>query len=201
MSLSRIDGVTAKEQLQQREQYSPIKRLQELNQQSRIELENSLLKEALALSSENCEELMKQSNQELVRAEQNRQRDVEWNRQIISDLKEQVENLKSSNELLQDIISAKIGSLKDEVRESTIQEVKSVLQVNLEAIQRETKALEKETDAMVGVMKKKVQELENSKNSFFKYEGKKMYLFWAGMGCNIITLILLVSFFALYVLK
>ena len=152
------------------------------------------MKEALALSSENCEELMKQSNQELVRAEQNRQRDVEWNRQIISDLKEQVENLKSSNELLQDIISAKIGSLKDEVRESTIQEVKSVLQVNLEAIQRETKALEKETDAMVGVMKKKVQELENSKNSFFKYEGKKMYLFWAGMGCNIITLILLVSF-------
>ena len=31
-------------------------------------LENSLLKEALAMSSENCEELMKQSNQEQVRA-------------------------------------------------------------------------------------------------------------------------------------
>lgn len=43
--------------------------LQELNRQSRTELENSLLKEALAMSSENCEELMKQSNQEQVRAE------------------------------------------------------------------------------------------------------------------------------------
>ena len=79
------------------------------------ELENSLLKEALAMSSENCEELMKQSNQEQVRAEQNRQRDAEQNRKLISELKQSVELLKNSNELLQDAISGEIGSLKDEV--------------------------------------------------------------------------------------
>lgn len=62
------------------------------------ELENSLLKEALAMSSENCEELMKQSNQEQVRAEQNRQRDAEQNRKLISELKQSVELLKNSNE-------------------------------------------------------------------------------------------------------
>lgn len=48
-------------------------------------------KEALAMSSENCEELMKQSNQEQVRAEQNRQRDAEQNRKLISELKQSVE--------------------------------------------------------------------------------------------------------------
>ena len=73
------------------------------------------LKEALAMSSENCEELMKQSNQEQVRAEQNRK--------LISELKQSVELLKNSNELLQDAISGEIGSLKDEVKENTVQAV------------------------------------------------------------------------------
>ena len=41
---------------QKSEQASPREQLQELNRQSRTELENSLLKEALALSSESCEE-------------------------------------------------------------------------------------------------------------------------------------------------
>lgn len=109
---------------QKSEQASPRERIQELNRQSRTELENSLLKEALALSSESCEELMKQSNQGQARAEQNRQRDAELSRQLISELKKQVEQLENSNELLQNAISAGIGSLRDEVRESTVQEVK-----------------------------------------------------------------------------
>ena len=96
---------------QKSEQASPRERIQELNRQSRTELENSLLKEALALSSESCEELMKQSNQGQARAEQNRQRDAELSRQLISELKKQVEQLENSNELLQNAISAGIGSL------------------------------------------------------------------------------------------
>ena len=40
----------------------------------------------------------------------------------------------------------------------------------------------------------KVEELEESKNGFFRYEGLKLYLFWAGMGCNIVTLILLIYY-------
>ena len=124
---------------QKSEQASPRERIQELNRQSRTELENSLLKEALALSSESCEELMKQSNQGQARAEQNRQRDAELSRQLISELKKQVEQLENSNELLQNAISAGIGSLRDEVRESTVQEVKKALQANIEAVQKATK--------------------------------------------------------------
>ena len=165
--------------------------LQELNRQSRTELENSLLKEALAMSSENCEELMKQSNQEQVRAEQNRQRDAEQNRKLISELKQSVELLKNSNELLQDAISGEIGSLKDEVKENTVQEVRKALQANIEAIQRATKLLEKQSDTLTSVMKQKIRELEESKNSFFRYEGLKLYLFWGGMVCNILVFLML----------
>ena len=186
-------SMSLREMHEQQKQSSPREQLQELNRQSRTELENSLLKEALAMSSENCEELMKQSNQEQVRAEQNRQRDAEQNRKLISELKQSVELLKNSNELLQDAISGEIGSLKDEVRENTVQEVRKALQANIEAIQRATKLLEKQSDTLTSVMKQKIRELEESKNNFFRYEGLKLYLFWGGMVCNILVFLMLAS--------
>lgn len=175
--------MSLREMHEQQKQSSPREQLQELNRQSRTELENSLLKEALAMSSENCEELMKQSNQEQVRAEQNRK--------LISELKQSVELLKNSNELLQDAISDEVGSLKDEVKENTVQEVRKALQANIEAIQRATKLLEKQSDTLTSVMKQKIRELEESKNSFFRYEGLKLYLFWGGMVCNILVFLML----------
>ena len=41
------------------------------------------------------------------------------------------------------------------------------------AIQRATKLLEKQSDTLTSVMKQKIRELEESKNSFFRYEGLK----------------------------
>ena len=69
--------------------------------------------------------------------------------------------------------------------------VKSYVQANIEAVQRATKALEKQSDTLTSVMKQKVRELEESKNSFFRYEGLKLYLFWGGMVCNILVFLML----------
>ena len=55
-----------------------------------------------------------------------------------------------------------------------------------------TKALEKQSDTLTSVMKQKVRELEESKNSFFRYEGLKLYLFWGGMICNALVFLMLV---------
>lgn len=84
-----------------------------------------------------------------------------------------------------------LGSLKDEVKENTVQEVRKALQANIEAIQRATKLLEKQSDTLTSVMKQKIRELEESKNSFFRYEGLKLYLFWGGMVCNILVFLML----------
>ena len=100
------------------------------------------------------------------KAEQNRQRDAEQNRKLISELKQSVELLKNSNELLQDAISGEIGSLKDEVKENTVQEVRKALQANIEAIQRATKLLEKQSDTLTSVMKQKIRELEEVRTVF-----------------------------------
>ena len=53
---------------------------------------------------------MKQSNQGQARAEQNRQRDAELSRQLISELKKQVEQLENSNELLQNAYQPELGA-------------------------------------------------------------------------------------------
>ena len=113
--------------------------------------------------------------------------------ELISELKQSVELLKNSNELLQDAISGEVGSLKDEVKENTVQEVRKALQANIEAIQRATKLLEKQSDTLTSVMKQKIRELEESKNNFFRYEGLKLYLFWGGMVCNILVFLMLAS--------
>ena len=52
---------------------------------------------------------------------------AEMPQEAISELKQSVELLKNSNELLQDAISGEIGSLKDEVKENTVQEVRKKL--------------------------------------------------------------------------
>ncbi|EEG94395.1 hypothetical protein ROSEINA2194_01744, partial [Roseburia inulinivorans DSM 16841] len=46
-------------------------------------------------------------------------------------------------------------------------------------------------DTLTSVMKQKIRELEESKNSFFRYEGLKLYLFWGGMVCNILVFLML----------
>ena len=55
------------------------------------------------------------------------------------------------------------------------------------------KLLEKQSDTLTSVMKQKLRELEESKNSFFRYEGLKLYLFWGGMVCNILVFLMLAS--------
>ena len=67
------------------------------------------------------------------------------------------------------------------------------LQANIEAIQRATKLLEKQSDTLTSVMKQKIRELEESKNNIFRYEGLKLYLFWGGMVCNILVFLMLAS--------
>lgn len=119
---------------------------------------------------------------------------VDYKQELPNTMKEVREVWQLLKQYLQKQASAGIGSLRDEVRESTVQEVKKALQANIEAVQKATKALEKQSDTLTSVMKQKVRELEESKNSFFRYEGLKIYLFWGGMVCNIGTFLIVLYY-------
>ena len=177
-------------------QRSPIEELQDLNRQSRTEMENSLLKEALALSSEQCEKSLKECAILLQRAEQNwkkeQQRSNERHVKELAELREQVERLQSSNEALQREISGRIGALTDKVGQETVQEVSRALQGQADAIQRKTNAFEQQTGKLEKAMESQAQRVERSQERFFAFNTWQTRIFWFGWVCNIFTLLLLI---------
>ena len=126
MSLQRTDGLTAKDKLNQ------------LAEQKQIEVENTLLKAALAQSSEECEKSLKESNNLLQRAELNRQIENEQRLQELQLLRQQhekqlneisqtINSLKTIDQKLEHTISSQISDLTDRIQASTTAQVQSAL--------------------------------------------------------------------------
>lgn len=178
------------------QQRGPIEKLQELNRQSRVEMENSLLKEALALSSEQCEKSLKECVSLLQKAERSwqseQQRSNERHARELADLRAQVERLQSSNAALQREISGRIGALTDRVGQETVQEVSRALQGQADAIQRKTNEFEQQANRLEEVMESQAQRVEKSQERFFAFNTWQTRIFWGGWVCNIFTLILLI---------
>ena len=177
------------------QQRSPIEQLQELNRQSRVEMENSLLKEALALSSEQCEKSLQECVSLLQMAEQKwqseQQRSNAWHEQQVKDLRIQVEKLQSSNAILQREISGKIGDLTDKVRRETVKEIERALQGQVDTIQKKTKAFEQQGNKLQQEMERQVERVEHSQKRFFAFNTWQMWVFWSGWICSILTLAIL----------
>lgn len=178
------------------QQRSPIERLQDLNKQSRVELENSLLKEALALSSEQCEKSLKECAGLLQTAERNwrneQQRSNARYEKELAELNAEVERILSSNEILQEAISGRIGALTDKVGKETVQEVSRALQGQSDAIQKKTEAFEQQTDRLEKIMESQAKRVERSQERFFAFNTWQTRIFWLGWVCNIFTLLLLI---------
>ena len=108
MSLQRTDGLTARDKLNQ------------LAEQKQIEVENTLLKAALAQSSEEYEKSLKQSNSLLQKAE-------------LNEISQTINDLKTADQKLEHTISSRISEFTDRVQASTTAQVQSALnQVNMD---------------------------------------------------------------------
>ena len=132
---------------------SPMERLKEMNREKRADLENSLLKEALAQSSENCNKLINKQNT------------------LIEDLTTSVNSLESenahnANELRGSVSSAVIAmkNLQNETRSLN----NKVATETSYAIKRTTTTLENELRSSIVVQSQEVftevkKELDESK--------------------------------------
>lgn len=96
--------------------------------------------------------------------------------------------------MLKSEIGNVLKDLADKVRLDTSREVEIALRGNIDAINETVGVMNAKSEEINKLMEQKIRDLENSKNSFFKYEGKKIYLFWFGMLSNIGTLLLLLYF-------
>lgn len=204
MSLQRADGLTAKEKLDQ------------LAQQKQVDLENTLLKAALAQSSDECEKYLKESNALLLKAEQNRQTENEQRLQelqqikqlhqkYLSEINQTINDLKSIDQKLELTISSQISNFADSIQASTTAQVQlalngvyndlTTLSERLQDAQRQfNDQFQHSNEQITQEHSKFLIEFKERQRSFFRLQGFKHFVFWALPVLQIVNSVLLICF-------
>jgi small-conductance mechanosensitive channel len=167
-------------------------KLQDLNEQSKAELENNLLKESLTEYGELFAQYQKAQNdfhqQVERRLEEERQRNAEEAR----NLQEQVTALKNANELLSASISTSVAALTSSVRDATVQTVQDGLKSNKEALGSAVKKVMDSDKEITKTLREHLATFKEQEQRLFDFDSFRIGVFWAGCGCNILSLILLI---------
>ena len=168
---------------------SPLERLKEMNKAKRADLENSLLKEALAQSSENCNKLICKQNT------------------LIEGLTTSVNSLESANahnaNELRGSVSNAVIAMKNLQNETRSLNNKVATETSY-AIKRATTTLENELRSSIAVQSQEVftevrKELDESKKLLqatreeLKLQGKfRKIMFWATPAIMLLQTVLLI---------
>jgi isoleucyl-tRNA synthetase len=155
-------------------------KLQNLNAQSKAELENSLLKENLTEYTELFEKLKNEQNAFLQQVTK-----------TTEELKQTVSELKNSNELLNSNLNREIEIMTSNIKTATNETIKSGLQTSINEMNATAQKiadfknkLEKSTDMHLN-------EFERKMRRFFAFDDVVKWVFWGGCVANIISLGLL----------
>ena len=178
---------------------TPISKLSSASQQAKLETENALLREALAMSAQNCEVLMKQSNQSLEEIKQTVNLWIGWLKKEKQKNQEQLKHLESMNEIfsknLNDVLAHTSGELVAELKKDVDNAIKS----NIQAMENTIKRMERTASNVTNFEKelkttlaKRINIYNSSINKLFKLDDWRQIVFWAGMTGGILTPIVLI---------
>ena len=163
MSLPRTDtGETAK----------PLAQLQELTEQKQTDLETNLLKEALAISNNRCNTLIRLQNV------------------LISDLTSKVESVEQKNDRNTETISSQLNRYKAELHELILDERKFTEKVSREIAEairgaaNEVTAyakaeMDKSTEEVKRQLAECAKEIEKQRKQTILHGWFRKFLFWA----------------------
>ncbi len=164
---------------------SPKEQLHRLNEQKKLDLENSLLKEALAESSGRCERLLAESNRLLATSEKNRKEDAATFLAQMSELTEKVKEIENADEILKDAI-------KDEMKREFYDLHKDVVAEINSALNERQKKVVRATDEMITDINAVTRRIKQAEEQLFRFDGIKTFVFWFGQIVNIVTFGLLI---------
>ena len=164
---------------------SAKEQLHELNEQKKLDLENSLLKEALTESSERCEKLLKE-------LKESQEKKAELNHQTLEEIRASVEQFQTSSEILETEISKEIGNLRTDLQKETVDEVNSIWRDYQLKIEQSFNDIIWREELVNDQLKKQVDEVEQARRQLFRVDGVKKALFWIGMVANITTCMLMI---------
>ena len=149
------------------------------------DLENTLLKQALAESSGRCERLLAESNHLLQESEKNRKEDAAAFEARIAKISEQASRIETADGTLK-------GSVKDELKILSCDIHSSIVNDVNAALAERQKKLIRTTDDMITNINVAARQIEHAEKRLFRFDGAKAFLFWTGQVMNIVTVVLLI---------
>ena len=155
---------------------TPLSQLQEMNKEKKADLENSLLKEALMISNENCNKLIQQQNTlvaDLTTQVSEIKSESDWNAQRVSDSVKnavsEMKNLQSETRSLNQRIAAETS----EAVRRTVTTLESEIR---KTVQAQSAAVFEEAEKELAESKKL---LESTREELRTERGFRKFLFWA----------------------
>ena len=205
-----IQGVpTQAQQHQLQHHQTPLSGLSQASRQAKLETENALLREALAMSAQNCEALITQSNQSLAEVNRIVGTWIEWlkhqqqnNQQLLNqhhqNIQQQLNQLESMNTKFTKNLSDAITLTSDKLLAQVKSDVDIVIKANIKALNTATSQME-HTIANVtnyeGKLKtnldKRIKAYDSSIKKLYQLNDGRELFFWVGMLGSIITPIVL----------
>lgn len=180
--MALINKETGEQSASRSQQPSARERLQNLNTQSRAELENSLLKENLTEYTALFERLKNEQNSFLQQADQSLKEERKRNALQIEQMQKQVNELMEANKLLNANLSESIEDMTSAVKDATIQIV-------LEGLEEGKNDLKAERNKILNYEKKINNLMMDNLKEFEKIKDRFPFLLIAGVaGCILMVL-------------
>ena len=170
---------------------SPKEQLHALNEQKKQDLENSLLKEALIVSSERCEKSLTESNHLLQESEKKRKADLQILDERIIRIHSEMQAIQTANELLKGCFEKNIESLSGDLRTDIVKAVQDDLNQHTETFKHQIDRLTRHAEAIAKNLNAAASKVKHAEDMLFLFEGGKRALFWIGELVNILIAILL----------
>lgn len=181
--MALINKETGEQPVTRSQQLTARELLQNLNAQSRAELETKLLKETLTEYMEQFEKLKNEQNAFLQQADQNLQQERQRNALQIEQMQKQVNELRKANELLNANLSESIEDMTSAVKDTTIQIV-------LEGLKEGKKDLKDERDKILNYEKTINNLMTDNLKKFEKIKDRFPFFLIIGVACCILMVFL-----------
>ena len=162
----------------------PREQLHNLNQQSKQELENSLLKEVLAEYTEQWKALKREQNSFLQQMTER-----------MNDLTKTVAGQVTANQLLSQNLAAELNKLTMQLSDP----LKDSYQRFATKTEAAEEQLSKQTEKYIRNMDDLISQTEERKNRFFTFNRIKSILFWSG--CIALLILLFLEILRTFILK
>ena len=157
-------------QLIKEKELSAKEKLKELNEMSKQELENSLLKETLIEYMEVLGQLKEEQNNFLLRQERKS-----------NEQEKRVRELEESNEILSKEIEKSLLGIKEDVKKEIMNlrcKAEDILKDMEEDINKSTEKLENKSDEVINKIENKASETLDNVKSFWKFNKLEKGVFW-----------------------